>query len=239
MHFYVGLLKPSHARHFKRCMISVNRLVRRRSDFEAGRWIMDSGAFTSVSRYGTHLLTPEAYARQIVRWKRCGQLEAAVAQDWMCEPFVLEVTGLTVREHQRRTIRYYLALRWCDPGVYVMPVLQGYRTEDYLQHLEDYGNLLEENMWVGVGSVCKRNAQPEEVLEILSAIKQRRQDLRLHGFGLKLTALRMPGVRRLLYSSDSMAWSFAARRRGGDPNSWQAAHSFAEEIKRMLQCAED
>jgi len=28
MHFYVGLLKPSHARHFKRCMISINRLVR-------------------------------------------------------------------------------------------------------------------------------------------------------------------------------------------------------------------
>jgi hypothetical protein len=42
------------------------------------------------------------------------------------------------------------------------------------------------------------------------AIKNERPDLRLHGFGLKTTALADPLVRSMLWSADSMAWSFAA-----------------------------
>jgi hypothetical protein len=36
--------------------------------------------------------------------------------------------------------------------------------------------------------------------------------LRLHGFGIKTTGLQQYGT--LLASADSMAWSYAARRRG-------------------------
>ena len=46
------------------------------------------------------------------------------------------------------------------------------------------------------------------------AIKTQRPDLRLHGFGIKFHALQSPTVRELLYSSDSMAWSFAGRKTG-------------------------
>ena len=57
-----------------------------------------------------------------------------------------------------------------------------------------------------------------------------RPDLKLHGFGVKMTSLMHPGVREMLYSADSMAWSFAARYEGRDHNSWQEAKRFEKEI---------
>ena len=85
--------------------------------------------------------------------------------------------------------------------------------------------------WVGVGSVCKRNAKPGEVFMVLDAIAMARPDLRLHGFGLKATALSEPGVRGLLHSADSMAWSFAARYEGRDRNSWVEARSWEKSLR--------
>ena len=90
-------------------------------------------------------------------------------------------------------------------------------------------------MWVGVGSLCKRNGRPEQVLAVLEAIRSRRPDLRLHGFGVKLTALAHPGVSAALASANSMAWSFHARKNGRDPNSWREAEAFAEVVSRRLQ----
>lgn len=237
MLFYIGLHHPNHAKHFERCMISVMRLLRRKSVFEVNEWILDSGAFSQVFRYGEH--TPvEEYARQVIRWAKCGRMVAAVSQDYMCEPFILARTGATVEEHQRWTIERYLALRALVPSeIYIMPVLQGFRPKEYVHHVEMYGKLLPEGTWVGVGSVCKRNSSPGQVLEILWTIKNARPDLRLHGFGLKVTALAVPAIRHMLYSADSMAWSYAARRdrRGRAANDWREAMTFVRKIEEKLE----
>ncbi len=66
---------------------------------------------------------------------------------------------------------------------------------------------------------------------VLGAIHAARPDLRLHGFGLKLTALSSERVRQWLWSADSLAWSFAARRQGKDGNSWREAARYAEQIR--------
>ena len=174
------------------------------------------------------------YAAQIYRWSRCGNLLAAVAQDYMCEPFILEKTGMTVARHQALTIAKYDALRqYGVAGVYVMPVLQGYQPWEYAAHLEAYGKRLTEGQWVGVGSVCKRNGTPAGVEAVLRAIKTARPDLRLHGFGLKRTALESPGVASLLHSCDSMAWSYAARREGRNANDWREAAAYCRMIDRL------
>lgn len=229
MTFYVGLDDVYNACHFDRCFISVNRLVRRKGDFVVNDWIMDSGAFSQIKDHGRFLMTAQAYARQINRWRSCGNLLAAVAQDWMCEPFILERTGLTVHEHQMRTIANYVELKPLT-SVYVMPVLQGYRVEDYLRHIELYGELLTYGMWVGVGSVCKRNGDMGQVERILTAINRERPDLKLHGFGLKLTALRSSIVNGLLHSADSMAWSYSARKQGRSCHDWNEAAAFVNKI---------
>jgi hypothetical protein len=88
-------------------------------------------------------------------------------------------------------------------------------------------------MLVGVGSVCKRNGNPVEIGRILHAIKRVRPGLNLHGFGLKTTALGSGIVRACLYSADSMAWSFAARRQRRNQNSWLEAKKFADRIETM------
>lgn len=232
MRFFVGLHQPSDARHFEASFVSVNRLRNRKGPFKVTDWIMDSGAFSTITTHGGYPHPVDEYAAHIRRWRRNGHLVAAVSQDYMCEPAMLAKTGLTVSEHQRLTIERYDALLRCDVGCYILPVLQGYAPSDYVAHMTQYGNRLGGGAWVGVGSICKRNKSPSLILDVLIAIKTERPDLRLHGFGLKITALGNGTIRALLESADSMAWSFAARRTGGNANDWRNAELFRQAVER-------
>lgn len=231
--FYVGLHQPGDAGNFDRACISINRLRTRKKPVECDDVLVDSGAFTELEKYGHYRHGVEEYAAQLRRLHDEGvvKISAATAQDYMCEPWMLEKTGLDIPTHQRLTIERYDALLACGLPFHILPVLQGYAPQDYVRHIRDYGDRLTHGMWVGVGSVCKRNGSPEKVVEVLAAIKTIRPDLRVHGFGVKLTSLMHPGVRDYLYSADSMAWSFSARKQGRDGNSWREAHSFAERVK--------
>ncbi len=231
--FFVGLHQPADARNLGHpVMISYNRLRDRKGDIPGiGRWMLDSGAFTEVTTHGGYRDGPEHYAAAVRRWARCGDLAAAVSQDYMCEPFALRATGLDIPAHQRLTIERYDALRaLVGEAAYVLPVLQGYLPEHYAAHVAAYGDRLAPGAWVGVGSVCKRNTSPREIAAVLRAIKQARPDLRLHGFGVKLSALQSAEVRALLATADSMAWSLNARKNGRDGNSWREAQAFADRV---------
>lgn len=231
MRFFTGLHQPSDAQHFDAAFVSVNRLRGRKGPFQAQDWIMDSGAFTEVSTHGRYRHSVEEYAAEIKRWSSNGNLLAAVAQDYMCEPFIIAKTGLSVAEHQRLTIQRYDDLLACDVGgVQIMPVLQGFAPGDYVQHIRLYGSRLSFGQWVGVGSVCKRNGDIRMIEAVLRAIKQERPDLRLHGFGLKTTALSSGLVRTLLHTADSMAWSFSARKQGRNANDWKEAKAWTARI---------
>lgn len=233
MRFFTGLHQPSDAKHFDAAFVSVNRLRKRKSAFDVGDWIMDSGAFTEISTHGQYRHGVDEYAAQIRRWATngSGRLLAAVAQDWMCEPWIVEKTGWTVEIHQRVTVvRYDDLLAEDVAGIYILPVLQGYAPADYVRHLGMYGDRLKHGAWVGVGSVCKRNGDPRKIAEVLLAIKQVRPDLRLHGFGLKTTALADPLVRSMLHTADSMAWSFHARINGRNGNDWREAIRWTRNI---------
>lgn len=122
---------------------------------------------------------------------------------------VFHGTGLSVEEHQRRTVDSYLLLRKLAPEIPWAPVLQGWRESDYMRHLAMY-EAAGVNLWaapvVGVGSVCRRQNtdEAEALLHRLAGL-----GLRLHGFGFKMLGLKR--VHHLLASSDSLAWSFAAR----------------------------
>lgn len=176
-------------------------------------WLLDSGGFTELNLHGRWTLTPPEYVGEARRYRdEVGQLAHAAPQDWMCEPVVLEKTGLDVRRHQERTVANYLELRSLAPDVPWFPVLQGWLPDDYLRHLDAYdraGVDLGAAPLVGVGTVCRRQHTGEAV-EILRRLKS--LGLRLHGFGLKLQGLVKAAD--ALASADSMAWSFDARREG-------------------------
>jgi hypothetical protein len=243
--FFIGLHQCRLVRHFRRACVSINALKRHgimrkspvpvQTDTEI---LLDSGAFTELALHGEYRQSPFAHAQTLgaaIRlFHNCNLI--AVAQDYMCEPFMLKKTGGTVRDHQRLTIERYDQLMLHGPPCPVMPVLQGYEMVDYVRHLHNYGTRLRVGAWVGIGSVCKRNRRPHEIVHILDAIKRERPDLRLHGFGVKKTALLHPGVRDLLHSADSMAWSFHHRRtRTGRANDWRAADEFRQEVEHVSE----
>lgn len=231
MRFYVGCHHVSKASHFDRCMLSHNTLRGRKSGFEVSEWILDSGAFTQIEKHGAFQVGVEEYARDVERWSACGNMRAAVSQDYMCEPHILERCDATVEQHQRKTVRRYDEIQsFLADDITLMPVLQGWSAEDYQRHVMMYGSRLEEGQWTGVGSVCKRNGSPADVEWVLSSILEARSDLRLHGFGIKTTALRRPQIRGMLYSADSMAWRYRARREGRDQNSVKEAKRFVQEV---------
>lgn len=232
MKFYIGLHHPSDARHFDKACINVKALAGRKKPI-AARILLDSGGFQEVTRFGEYRDSVEIYAAEISRLADVMPIDAAVSQDWMCEPFALARTGLTVGDHQRLTIERYDALSDCGLPVRLMPVLQGWRPEEYREHVIAYGARLERGAWVGVGSVCKRNANPADIANVLAAIKAERADLLLHGFGLKKTALQHPDVRSQLDTADSMAWSFAARCEGKNPNDWREAKRYEDAVNAV------
>ena len=153
MKFYLGIHQPSDAKHFNRVFVSVTRLsgpYGRKRTFTDQPWIMDSGAFTTIARHGGYPEPPAAYAVHIRRWAS-PNLVAAVAQDFMCEEFMLTKTGLTIADHQRLTVERYDELLQCPlGGVYLMPVLQGYAPADYVRALSP--------IWKppGVAGICWR-----------------------------------------------------------------------------------
>lgn len=193
-------------------MVSHRRLMQRRSLPRAiCCWLLDSGGFSELDLYGKWETTPQDYASRATRYtEEIGGMEGAAIQDWMCEPAMLQKTGLTLREHQKRSLESWFTLTNLAPQVPFFPVLQGWELDDYLQHIEDYeasGVQLSSLPRVGVGSVCRRQ-HTQQIATIIHTIAQR--GISLHGFGVKLKGLEL--ISNLLKSADSMAWSFAARR---------------------------
>jgi hypothetical protein len=179
---------------------------------------IDSGGFTMIKQNGCWTIGPRQYAvdfRRIreemgrdltgqywVRWAPC--------QDWMCEAPMLERTGKTVIEHQELTLRSYLDLMNIDPELPWVPVLQGYEPSEYYRHIDMYmtaGVDLTKLPLVGLGSICRRQ-NTHQAEKLIRALKF--AGLRLHGFGLKKDGLKR--ISALLESSDSLAWSFGARK---------------------------
>ena len=212
MRFYLGTCEPSWlAKVPVPLFISRRRLQRLKTLPRAiTPWALDSGGFTELLMFGEWRTSPHTYVALVRRYyDQIGHLEWAAPQDWMCESDMLNRTGLTVAEHQTRTVDNYLTLRTLAADLPIVPTLQGWTVDDYLRHVDQYaeaGINLERLDRVGLGSVCRRQATGEA-----ENIVQRLQPLKLHGFGMKTDAVHRFG--QLLTSSDSMAWSYAGRRR--------------------------
>jgi len=214
--FFIGTHHPGWLRTATMPLFISDRRLRNYKTLPraASTWALDSGGFTELSRYGTwdHGPAPSQYAARIRRYRdEIGHLAWAAPQDWMCEPAITARTGLTVAEHQRRTIDSVVCLRDLDPGLPVIPVLQGWTVSDYLRCADAYqhaGIDLGTEPLVGLGSVCRRQATTH--IELIITALRARGITRLHGFGVKISGLTRCGP--LLASADSLAWSYAARR---------------------------
>jgi len=218
MKLYLGVWNLKHARNAPHFMYSLRRLKERISPvpFEKLDWIMDSGAFSEISLNGHYTFTPDEYLHYV----ELHQPPLFFNMDFMCEPFVLQKTGLTVKKHQEKTIENQIKIMDLLDNYHIKGgfagCIQGWEIFDYLNHidmLKEQGLILSK---MGVGSVCRRNSKTK-ILEILRAVKQELPNTKLHGFGIKTDILKEPMIYECLDSCDSMAWSFAGRKANPKP----------------------
>lgn len=213
MRFWLGTHQPAWLRRYSVPMMVSRRTLERYKvrPVARGPWFQDSGGFTELSMFGEWQTTAREYVNETRRNAlEVGNLAHAAPRDWMCEPMILQKTRKMIAEHQRLTVADYLDLQQSAPDLPWVPVLQGWTLDDYLRCAELYeraGVNLAALPLVGVGTICRRQGTTEaaRILGRLAA-----EGLRLHAFGLKGTGI--PNVAPFLASSDSLAWSYAARR---------------------------
>lgn len=249
MRFFLGTHKPRWLRFSDvPLFVSARRLRELKTPPAAGcEWALDSGGFTELSLFGEWRTHPMQYAEEAQAWmNQPGQMAFAAIQDWMCEPHMLTLTGLSIEEHQRRTVASYHELQALAPLVPWLPVLQGWEYDDYFRHVEMYresGVDLRECPRVGVGSVCRRQDTAMAEMLVRDLV---RAGITLHLFGFKLLGLSR--VARHLGehgSSDSMAWSLDARRSPPLPgcshkscaNCWKYARQWCDRARNVIESA--
>jgi hypothetical protein len=242
MRFYLGTHKAAWLERVEiPLFVSVRTLRGRKKMPRAlGPWALDSGGFTELNMNGAWQTTPKQYVADVRRIQQeVGQLAWAASCDWMCETFVLKKTGKSVAEHQRLTVENYIELRQLAPELPFAPVLQGFHLDDYLRCFDLYqkkGVNLYDAPVVGVGTMCRRQGT-QDAHKILGELAK--TGLPLHAFGFKKAGLLLS--RRFLASSDSLAWSYDARRNqmvrcGGKHKSCANCMTFALLWrKRLLQ----
>lgn len=185
--------------------------------------MVDSAGFSVLDRdlppgeYTDWDVGPHEFIRQMRRI-RDGFGERVVAMapmDMMCERFILAKTGLTVREHEDRTVLSFTELRMLAPDLPIFPVIQGNSVASHLRCADAYeqaGIDLTQEPIVGIGSICRLQSTRDIVDLVAALVLHFGGNIRLHGFGVKKTGLALcaPG----LTSADSMAWSRRGRAAG-------------------------
>lgn len=174
-----------------------------------GRWCCDSGGFTELSLHGKWTISPAQYVEELNKFnEKISNMDWAAPQDYMCEPNMLEKTGLTVQHHQRLTCENFLELQSLQPDVRIIPVLQGWDIDEYWNHIDmymEYGIDLRNYETVGMGTFCRRSNM-NELLPLVIGLEK--YGIKMHGFGLNLRGVQMFGS--YMQSSDSTAWNKSA-----------------------------
>ncbi|EQB16816.1 MULTISPECIES: DUF7221 family queuine tRNA-ribosyltransferase-like protein [Sphingobium] len=174
---------------------------------------LDSAGFVAMARYGGYPWRTTDYlvlaASYPFRW--------FASMDYCVEPEIARDRE-EVLDRISRTIRANFDCRSGarDLGIEhrLMPVIQGRRPEDYERCLD--GLLLDYSRTplIGVGSLCRREVSgPEGLIAVLDHLDRiLPRDVRLHGFGVKGTALsHLKGLEYRLASTDSQAYGQTAR----------------------------
>lgn len=210
--FYLGTHEVSWVAHPVGPLFLSHRRLAQRTNLPRANtsWALDSGGFSELQLYGRWETDIDQYIDATRRYmEEIGRMEWAASMDWVCDPKALARTGLTVKEHQKRTVTNFLTLRSRAADLPYTPVLQGWTRADYdrcAALYEHAGIDLTQEPRVGVGSICSRQAT-DEIKEIMRSLAAK--GLRLHAFGAKNGGLvKFAGA---LVSADSMAWSYQAR----------------------------
>ena len=204
--FYYGSSWHWPLPYLPRAMLSYNMLRKIKTPWKINiPFMMDSGAFAVILKYGKYPYSPEEYASGIEKWRP----DIAWTMDYPCEPFVQKRGNYDPISAQEMTIDNQIKL--LDLNVNTQVVVQGWAVSDYLENLDrikDQGLLTEH---LGIGSVCRRGRN-REIARIIRAIHNNVPSwVKLHGFGIKVSVLKDTDARFYLHSVDSQSWGYEMR----------------------------
>ena len=192
--------------YLPRVMLSYNMIRKIKTAWHIDiPFMMDSGAFSVILKYGKYPYSPDEYASGIEKW----QPDIAWTMDYPCEPSVQKRGGYNPRTAQEMTIDNQIRL--LDLNADTQMVVQGWTISDYLANLDRIKEqeLLTEHL--GIGSVCRRG-QTTQIARIIRAIHNNVPGwVKLHGFGIKVSVLTDTDARFHLYSADSQSWGYEMR----------------------------
>jgi hypothetical protein len=204
--FYYGSSWHWALAYLPRVMLSYNMLRKIRTPWNINiPFMMDSGAFAVINKYGRYPYAPEEYADGIKKWHP----DVAWTMDYPCEPSVREKGGYNVKQAQEMTNNNQIKL--LDLNANTQIVVQGWTIAEYLENLDmikEQGLLTGR---LGIGSVCRRG-QVREIARIIRAISNNVPNwVKLHGFGVKISILKDTDAKFYLYSADSQTWDYESR----------------------------
>lgn len=174
---------------------------------------LDSGGFVAMRRYGGIPWTVDRYMELATAFP----FRRIASLDYCCEPEIA-CNRSEILDRIARTVRanHDCAQRAADLGLgdRLMPVLQGRVPTDYERCADQLAHHMVAGRIVGVGSLCRREiAGPEGLVAVVAHLDRvLPPGVRLHGFGVKGTALPyLKGLEHRIASIDSQAYGIAAR----------------------------
>lgn len=178
---------------------------------EHNELFMDSGGFQLIGQYGEYPFENEEY----LHYAEEINPDFLAPLDYPCDGVDNPIKGVNISNDERikRTVEndVFLLDNYEGEGR-VVPVIQGYDVEEYkncVNRLKERGAITE---YMGVGSICRRK-KSNEVYEILKTCKEMTNS-KLHVFGLSLNLVKMPKIRHLINSFDTMSWMYSSTRFG-------------------------
>jgi len=192
-------------------LINFMTQINQKPKYPLKKLFIDCGGFHSSLLHGEYTKTDYEYLEYVEKM----QPDYFALRDYPCEPELLKTHGRTVVEHQDKTIKHHFRnmelIQSYNIKARPVPVLQGWTVTDYLKLLYYYLKYDLIDDYLAIGSICRRG-QTKEIRKIILAIRDNLPDfVHLHGFGVKISALRYPDVYDALYSIDSGAWDYTAR----------------------------
>ena len=210
---YLTLDHVAYIKYVDNMCWSFKQLRRRKKELPKckGNFLMDSAGFTELSDFGKYSFDIDEYLTCVRRFNP----DYFVNMDWMCEPAILQKTGYSVEYHIINTVENYhkMIMKLSEEEIkQCIPVIQGWKIQDYFYCIEQYENNGLIAPYMGVGSVCRRGSA-SEIAKIISMIKGELPNVKLHGFGVKKSVIGLL-PNDVLYSIDSAAYMFQKKHNG-------------------------
>jgi len=246
--FFIGEACGSQASALKRFgypYVMINYATKTNRPWEGIKELfIDSGGYSFFHGRGEYTTSDRDYIRYIIKWKP----KYFALRDYPSEPDILAKWGGTVEENQQKTLERHLNLlelideygvwKFSEP----VAVLQGWALDDYLKHydmMREHG-VFTKISYVAIGTLCRRG-QETMIRKIVTGIREALpRKFRLHGFGIKISALKYKDVYNALYSADSVAWGLTERMNGNNhvEGQYKALLKFIRKLEKIRQMHE-